>query len=218
MAWSRFEPGFSRHPKRIKSGPIASWLFVCSVDHCTEFKTNGFLDAAAVPTLCPGMKTAELKKATAALVAVRSWEPTQGGFTVHGYLEHNPSAEQVEADRTASRERYRRWKDKRSDNSVTNGVGGAVSNTAAATPTVSLSVSRSVGLSKENPPTPLSTSSDSAPPTQPARGRYGRQPDGTYRLHDGMFHDCPDGREGMCVKTEYINDVPAPRQCERHKA
>lgn len=113
MAWSRFEPGFSRHPKRLKSGPAASWLWACSVDHCTEFRTDGFIDEAAVAALCPAMKPAERTRAIQALLGVQSWTQAKGGYHVHGYLEHNPSAEEVEADRRAGRRRYEDWKSRR---------------------------------------------------------------------------------------------------------
>jgi hypothetical protein len=148
MAWSRFEPGFSRHPKRIKAGPVASWLWIASVDHCTEFRTDGFLDDAAVATLCPTLKPAELKRQVEALVAVRSWERVEDGYLVHGYLEHNQSARQVEADRQASKDRYRKWRDQRSDNAV----GNAAANGVAAPLQTDLSVSQSVSHRFLEPP------------------------------------------------------------------
>ena len=206
MAWSRLEPGFSRHVKRLKSGPVASWLWVCSIDYCTEFLTDGFLDEAVIPTLCPRMKLSEVRKAIDTLLAVKSWERAAGGYMVHGYLEHNPRAEQVEADRRAARKRYRRWKDKQDGNAVgdavDNGVGDGVGNGAAATPTVS----RSFSLSKKTPP------------TSPSGSKYGLQPDGRYRLREGMFNDCPEGKAGLCVRTEYLNDVPTPKQCGKHRS
>jgi hypothetical protein len=131
MPWSRFEPGFSRHPKRLKVGPIASWLWVASVDHCTEFRTDGFLDAASIVTLCPTIKPAELKRHVEALIAIRSWEPVEGGYQVHGYLEHNQTARQVEADRQASKDRFLKWMSQRRSNAVANGVVQQESNGAA---------------------------------------------------------------------------------------
>jgi hypothetical protein len=142
MPWSRFEPGFSRHPKRLKVGPIASWLWIASVDHCTEFLTDGFLDDAVVATLCPTLKPTELRRQVEALVAVHSWERIAGGYQVHGYLEHNQSARQVEADRRASRDRYRRWTAQRSDSGVSNGVSNGVPAKIQADLSVSQSVSQ----------------------------------------------------------------------------
>lgn len=214
MAWSRFEPGFSRHPKRIKVGPLASWLWVCSVDHCTEFRTNGFLDLAAIPSLSAEIRGATLRKCIDALMEVRSWIEAPGGYIVHGYLDHNPSSDQVEADRKAARERYQRWKDKRGSNAVDE----RVSNGVVATPTVSRSVSRSVGQD----PSVGSPGNLEPPAGTETEKRWGLLPNGQYRLHDGMFNTgCEDARRwppGTCVKTEWLRDVPHPKQCPRHVA
>ena len=110
MSWVRFVPGFTRHPKRLKSGPISSWLWVCSVDHCMTYLTDGFLDEMALSGLCPTVVGVALKRAVENLVACGSWERVESGYRVHGYLEHNLSRAQIEADRTAARERYQLWK------------------------------------------------------------------------------------------------------------
>jgi hypothetical protein len=165
MSWVRFVPGFSRHPKRLKSGPISSWLWVCSVDHCTEYVTDGFLDEAAVPSLCPTIVGAALKRAVDNLVAVGSWEKVEGGYIVHNYLEHNLSKAQVEADRAAARTRYTSWKSRHQrapedgapnavanavaapvSNAVTNAVANAGNNAEATFLPVSQSVSRTTKL------------------------------------------------------------------------
>lgn len=106
MAYARFVPGFSRHMKRLKCGPVSSWLWVCSVDHCTEYLTDGFLDEQAVPGLCPAINGANLKRCVDNLVALGSWEKVPGGFMVRNYLKHNLSKTQVEAERESSRHRY----------------------------------------------------------------------------------------------------------------
>jgi hypothetical protein len=123
MSWSRLVPGFSRHPKRLKAGPLASWLWICSVDYCTEHLTDGFLPDFCVPTLCPNMRGGNLKRAVDNLLAVGSWELVDGGYRVHDYLKHNQSKSQVESDREAGRQRYHKWKsNERVDNEATNGV------------------------------------------------------------------------------------------------
>jgi uncharacterized phage protein (TIGR02220 family) len=143
MAWSRFEPGFTRHPKRLKGGPLASWLWVCSVDHCSIYRTDGWLEAASVPSLVPGLSPRALTTAVTVLLAVGSWEEAPGGYRVHGYLEHNPSKAQTEAERDASRQRYQRWR------AGANAVGSGASNGVANALQTDLSVSQSVS-SKES--------------------------------------------------------------------
>jgi len=119
MAYVRFVAGFSRHPKRIKSGPVSSWLWACSVDYCTEFLTDGFIETEAVKTLSAAIVGSALKRAIDNLVAVGSWEVVPGGYKVHDYLKHNLSKAQSEADQEAGRQRYLRWKQRPESNAVT---------------------------------------------------------------------------------------------------
>jgi hypothetical protein len=67
---------------------------------------------------------------------------------------------------------------------------------------------------EKRPPNPQASPPEGQPPERPS---YGRQTDGSYRIHDGMFNDCPDGKAGLCVKTAHLGDVPTPKQCARHK-
>lgn len=149
MAWSRFELGFTRHPKRLKCGPIPSWLWICSVDHCTVYRTDGFLEDASVPALVPGLAPGALKKAITVLLDVGSWEEAEGGYLVHGYLEHNLSKAQTEEAAAAGRRRYHRWK--AGANGVSNESPNGTAN-ALATPLLlgHQSVSQSVKESKKS--------------------------------------------------------------------
>lgn len=167
MSWSRFEPSFTRHPKRLESGVVACWLWICSVDHCTTYLTDGFVRASAMPSLSPLIQGRSLKNAVAALVACRAWESVPGGYIVHDYLKHHPSAAQVEAGREANRERYLRWRGQRLDNAVAapldkrvaNAVTDAFSNAVTTKPRVAR-VSQSVSPIDSKPTT---LSSDEAP-------------------------------------------------------
>src|SRR5262245_13273237 len=110
MSYLRFVPGFSRHPKRIRSGPISSRLWMCSVDYCLTHLTDGFIPDEAIPLLTSNLTPSALKRATDNLLAVGSWEKAPGGYLVHDYLMHQPSKADVEADRAASRRRYLTWR------------------------------------------------------------------------------------------------------------
>jgi hypothetical protein len=128
MPYVRFVPGYTSHPKRLKSGPVSSWLWACSVDFCTVHLTDGFLMNEAVPTLCPNITASALKRAVDNLIAVKSWEPVTGGYMVHDYLRHNLSREQAEEDQEQGRQRYYRWADKRRSNAVTNALDQPIPN------------------------------------------------------------------------------------------
>jgi hypothetical protein len=135
MAFVRFVPGFTRHPKRIKSGPISSWLWACSVDYCNMFSTDGYLEASAVPSLCASITGSALKRCVDNLVAVGSWVPVPGGYHVHDFLKHNLSKKQSETDQEQARQRYLRHRQKTMrrlgvkavDNAEDNGNPNAVS-------------------------------------------------------------------------------------------
>lgn len=111
MAYVRFEPGFSRHPKRLKEGPVAAWLWACSVDYCVEHLTDGFLIAEAVPSLVPGLSKRERERCVSALLDTKAWELSPGGYQVHDFGHHQVSATEVRADRDAGKRRARAWRD-----------------------------------------------------------------------------------------------------------
>lgn len=162
MSYVRFVPGFSRHPKRLKCGPVSSWLWACSVDYCMEHLTDGFLMVEAVPTLCSTITGSALKRAVDNLVAVGSWQPVDGGYQVHDYLRHNQSKAVVEADREAGRKRYQTWLDKHRSNAVANGPTNAEE-------TPRQQPSRSIGLSDV-------TSTTSKGPVAVATSSNGKEP------------------------------------------
>jgi hypothetical protein len=42
--------GFTRHPKLRRAGPLAGWLFVCMLEYCAEFGTDGLVPDEAIDT------------------------------------------------------------------------------------------------------------------------------------------------------------------------
>jgi hypothetical protein len=92
--WSKIDDGFSDHPKVIEAGPLAGWLFVCGLCYCAKFLTDGFIPAAKVRRLADVDNAADL---AARLVAVGLWEPRDGGYQVHDYLDYQYSKAQSKA-------------------------------------------------------------------------------------------------------------------------
>jgi hypothetical protein len=98
MPWFRVEDNFHGHPKitRIGNAPIGLWL------RCGTY-SSAYLLNGKVPT-----DTARLygrPKEIDALVDAGLWTPNGDGWTMHDFLDYNPSAEQVQADRAAARDR-----------------------------------------------------------------------------------------------------------------
>lgn len=105
MAWLRIDDRVRTHPKIVKAGPAAAWLWFCGVCYCREHLTDGFIQSGMVPTLAPGLTA--VKKHVAALVNVGLWHSEQGGYRVHDFLDWNPSRAQVEEQRAQDRQRKR---------------------------------------------------------------------------------------------------------------
>lgn len=110
MTWARFEDTFTSHPKVLKAGGDAAWLFVCAVIHCNRHLTDGVVDRAIVPALSDRKRPLEL---AARLEAVGLFDPHPDGWTVHDYHEYQASRAKVEAQRSAARDRMSRARSQR---------------------------------------------------------------------------------------------------------
>lgn len=123
MAWVRIDDQAPWHPKMLRAGESACWLWACGLAYCSAHLTDGEIPEAAITTM--GVKRPA--EAAAKLVAVGLWELTDDGFLIHDYLEYNPSSSQVRAKRKAGADRVQNWKltrghvgQKRDGNAVAN--------------------------------------------------------------------------------------------------
>lgn len=81
-----------RHPKFLRAGPAASWLWLCGVCYCQDALTDGFISVEAVHTL----GVPKPLPLAAVLVRERLWQPDEHGWRIHDYLEHNNSADYIQ--------------------------------------------------------------------------------------------------------------------------
>ena len=51
MSWVKLDDQFSDHPKLLKVGPLAGWLWVSSLAYSSRYLTDGFIPEEAVPRL-----------------------------------------------------------------------------------------------------------------------------------------------------------------------
>jgi hypothetical protein len=110
MAYVRLDDQIAHHPKVLRAGAEAAWLWAVSIAYCNRQLTDGHVPAAALSTM--GSFRTPPRKLAAALVAVGLFELDGDGYQVHDYLSHNPDKATVQqrmrdaAQRTAaSRER-----------------------------------------------------------------------------------------------------------------
>jgi len=99
MAWARFDDGFISHPKVAPRSPAAFRLCVTAIVECSRCLTDGAI-ARDLPASWPAAPRGRaLAAAIAELVMAKLWDVTTSGWTVHDYLDWNPSAAEVRAKR-----------------------------------------------------------------------------------------------------------------------
>lgn len=101
MPWFRLDDSFHSHPKVIAAGNEAIGLYVRCGTHAAEHLTDGFV----------GRETVALYGSddlAATLVGTKLWHRARGGWTIHDYLDYNPSREDVEKERAKAAARQRR--------------------------------------------------------------------------------------------------------------
>ena len=103
MGIARFDDDTPLNRKVRSAGASASWLWFCGILYCRKALTDGFIERQMVPTLFVGMP--KPFKYAAKLVEVGLWHEQADGYTVHDYLEWNPTKTAVEEYRKIDRER-----------------------------------------------------------------------------------------------------------------
>lgn len=104
MAWFRLDDGFADHPKVVRAGNAAVGLWVRCGTSASRYLTDGHIDPDVARTYG---RPREIER----LLDSRLWVENGDGFLMPDYLEYNPSAEQVRAQRAAAAERQRRARD-----------------------------------------------------------------------------------------------------------
>jgi hypothetical protein len=95
--WARLDDNFHAHPRTLQSGLDGNGLFARSLSYCAHYLTDGYVPAEWAETQGGG------KKLCQRLIDAGLWEAIEGGYVVKGYLERNPSREQVETERNRER-------------------------------------------------------------------------------------------------------------------
>lgn len=99
MTWAKLDDQFPTHPKVMRAGPEAAWLFVAGLCYCARHLTDGLLPKCAVVTL---VSVRNVQRLVAKLVDVGLWEDVGDDYLVHDYLEYNPSRADVEGVRDSA--------------------------------------------------------------------------------------------------------------------
>ncbi|MBN1461390.1 MAG: hypothetical protein JXA57_17820 [Armatimonadetes bacterium] len=108
MVWARLDDQFHSHPKlaELKTDLMlpAAGLHTLVLSWCASQLTDGYVPGGQVRRLAGQ----PVEKLTRELVRVGLWEPADGGYQIHDYLDYNPSKAQVMAERKRKSEGGRR--------------------------------------------------------------------------------------------------------------
>jgi hypothetical protein len=99
MPWSKLDDNIFEHPKMLRAGEDAANLYVRGLVYCNRYLTDGRIEAEVLPAIT---RKREAPRLAADLVRVGLWEAhPDGGWTVHDFHEHNPTAAEVAEKRAA---------------------------------------------------------------------------------------------------------------------
>lgn len=101
MSWVLIDDNVPNHPKFLKAGPAASWLWLCGVAYCRKHHTNGHIPRLAIATLGVAGPRPLIQR----LVEVRLWEQTESGWLVHDYQLQYGDDVQAKAEREAKHQK-----------------------------------------------------------------------------------------------------------------
>lgn len=106
MSWLRFDDKARTHPKLLKAGPVAGWVWFCGMGYSSEHRLDGFLPQEALVTF----SVSKVEREAERLISVGLWERVEGGYRIHDYHDYNPSKRQLQARQARNTERVRAWR------------------------------------------------------------------------------------------------------------
>jgi len=106
MPWLRLDDGFAENEKVLPLSSPAFRLHVTALLACSRNLTDGFVSDARFVTVAATARVT--RRYAAELENAGLWQRTQDGWIVNDYLDYNPSAEKVKAERQQAAERQAR--------------------------------------------------------------------------------------------------------------
>lgn len=105
MTWLKNDDSFPSHRKIRRLPDGAYRLHHTAMCYAAHDETDGLIQADDIEEMQHGKR---LRKHIPVLVDAGLWEPVDGGWVIHDFLDYNPSHEQLETKREADRERQNR--------------------------------------------------------------------------------------------------------------
>lgn len=111
MAWFKVDDGFHSHPKAMKAGTSAIGLWARCGSWSSDHSTDGFIPQEIAELY--GSVTMARR-----LVVSGLWSEVDGGYSMHDFLDFNPSKADVVRDREAARERMQAVRERKRSGNV----------------------------------------------------------------------------------------------------
>jgi hypothetical protein len=108
MPWAKLDDGMHSHPKFMRVSLGATGVWAIGLSYAADYMTDGYVPRAVIA----GRDDAALAFADE-LVEAGLWDAADRGWTIHDYLEFNPSREFVIADRLTRSVKAKNAADKR---------------------------------------------------------------------------------------------------------
>ena len=103
MSWVKLDDQFTDHPKLAAVGPVAGWVYVSGLCYAARYLTDGF-----VPETIALRFAGSSPEILANLVECSLLDRVNGGYQIHDFLDYNPPASKVKAEREAAKARMQR--------------------------------------------------------------------------------------------------------------
>lgn len=101
MAWIRLDDQIASHPKLLKAGFSAAWLWVCCISYSQRHLTDGFVTTEALTTF----GSPDVDSLIGRLIETGLLEHRTHGVQVHDYLDFNESSKTIKTRREHDRVR-----------------------------------------------------------------------------------------------------------------
>ncbi len=108
MPWLKMDDNFITNPKLLGIGKDSKLLYFWSLGFAAKELTDGFISKKYLMNIAGLAGIDGLQDAISELLDARLWEPAEGGYCIHDFLEYNPTAEQVRKERQEAKERMQR--------------------------------------------------------------------------------------------------------------
>ena len=118
MAYVRLDDQIDEHPKILRAGPAAAWMWAMAIAYSNRRLTDGFVPMEQIHRLTSVRGPAALKLAEVC-VRERLFDAVEGGYRVHDYLDLNPTKEKAETAREAAARRKAEQREREESRPVT---------------------------------------------------------------------------------------------------